>query len=94
MSSRLLNQQSTKTVTTRGRLAGGASINYGLGVFVRKTNGRDAIRHGGGISGYRSEVVHYPASGYTFAVLSNCDHANTARIADRLANRIIGPPKE
>jgi len=86
---RVLRTESSRTMRTRGKLSNGKSINYGLGVVVRKLDGHEAVRHGGGIPGFRADVAYYPDSELTIAVLSNTEHANTARISDRIARGLL-----
>ena len=86
---RLLSAESTELVLTTGELTSGKRTDYGLGVFIRKLEGHRVIRHGGGISGFRADVAHYPDSGITIAILANCDKTNTARISDRIARELF-----
>jgi CubicO group peptidase (beta-lactamase class C family) len=47
------------------------SLSYGLGWFVMRFRGRDALMHGGGIDGQRSAVALMPAERVGVVVLSN-----------------------
>jgi len=89
VSEQLLSRKSFQLMTTRGKLTSGKEIEYGLGVFVQKKEGQLAIRHAGGISGFRSEVVHYPDSKLTIAILANTGSANTTRYANQIAKEIL-----
>jgi D-alanyl-D-alanine carboxypeptidase len=86
---RLLKPESFEMMTTRGRLDDGKTMNYGLGLFIRKLGDLEVIRHGGGIQGFRADLAYYPESGYTIAVLSNSGNANASRISDRIARRLL-----
>ena len=88
---RLLTHSSLQAMQTRGRLNNGKPFNYGLGVRITSLNGQRAIRHGGGISGFRAELAYFPAEELTIAVMANCDSVNTARLADRIARRLLPP---
>lgn len=94
-SHRLLRNESSRMMMTRGELANGKLINYGLGVVVRKIDGHASFRHGGGIPGFRADVAYYPESEITIAVLANTEHANTARLSDRIARSLfaVSPKK-
>ncbi len=89
VSNRLLTPESITLMTTPGTLNSGKKIDYGLGVLIKTFADQDAIRHGGGISGFRADLAYYPQSGYTIAILSNSEHANTRRISDRIAKRLF-----
>ena len=93
VSDKLLSEESSVLLTTRGKLSGGKDIAYGLGVFIQQINGNLAIRHGGGISGFRSEVVHFPGSNLTIAILSNTASANTYSYATQIAREILAAEK-
>lgn len=54
------------------------SLSYGLGWFVMRYRGRDALMHGGGINGQRSAVALLPAEGVGVVVLSNLQDTEIA----------------
>lgn len=85
----LLKPESYQLMTTRGTLSDGKAINYGLGTFIRKINGEQAIGHGGGITGFRSDLIYYPKLDLTIVVLANCDRTNPARISKQIAAHIL-----
>ncbi|MGY8767814.1 MAG: serine hydrolase domain-containing protein [Pirellulales bacterium] len=89
---KLLEAASSEKMMTRGELQNGKKFNYGLGVFVQQLNGQQVYRHGGGITGFRAEVVYYKESGYTIAVLSNCESANTSKYANSIARELLKMP--
>jgi CubicO group peptidase (beta-lactamase class C family) len=86
---RLLRTESAQLMTTRGKLNNGKSFNYGFGIRIASLDSHKVIRHGGGISGFRSDLAYYPDSGLTIAVVANCDHANAKKISDRIARYIL-----
>ena len=88
VSNRLISQESLTQMLAKGSLEDETTFNYGLGVRLQKLDGNDVIRHGGGISGFRSDVAHYPKSGYTIAVLANSENVNAAGISDQIARRL------
>ncbi len=85
----LLTDESRRLMTTKGELADGKTFDYGLGVFVRKFGEHDVVRHGGGIQGFRADLAYFPKSGYTIAVLANCDSVNASRISGQIARRLL-----
>jgi CubicO group peptidase (beta-lactamase class C family) len=54
------------------------SLSYGLGWFIMRYRGRDALMHGGGINGQRSAVALLPAEGVGVVVLSNLQDTEIA----------------
>lgn len=90
VSGKLLSADTHKLMTTPGKLNDGKPINYGLGVFIRKVDGHQAVRHGGGINGFRSDLVYYPDIDCTIAVLANSESTNPAKLSDRIAKHLFG----
>ena len=86
---RLLTSRSQAAMTQQGTLNDGKPIAYGLGVFVRTSNGRPVIRHGGGINGFRSDLAYYPKQDVTIVVLANSESTNPARISDQIARSLL-----
>jgi CubicO group peptidase (beta-lactamase class C family) len=54
-------------------LTSGASTGYGMGLQIGAHRGLGTLEHGGGLAGYRTEVLAYPAEGFGVVVL--CDDA-------------------
>ncbi len=90
VSGKLLGADSYKLMTTPGKLNDGKPINYGLGLFIRKINGHLAVRHGGGINGFRSDLAYYPDIDCTIAILANSESAKPAKLSDRIARHLFG----
>jgi D-alanyl-D-alanine carboxypeptidase len=86
----VLSAESWETMTTRGALEDGKAIPYGCGVFVKRLAGRSAIRHGGGIKGFRSELIYFPKSGHTVVVLANMESVSANKIAEAVAEVVFG----
>ena len=89
ISGRLLKPETFRSMRTRGRLSSGKALDQGLGLLIRKVNGHEVLRHSGGISGFRSDLVYYPKSGYMIAVMANSENARVRRISDQIAKRLI-----
>jgi CubicO group peptidase (beta-lactamase class C family) len=47
------------------------NLNYGLGWFIRYTNGKKILNHGGGMPGMISDVTLVPEENFGFVILSN-----------------------
>jgi CubicO group peptidase (beta-lactamase class C family) len=99
---KVLSAASWEEMTTPGTLNNGKAAPYGCGVFVRKESGRDVIRHGGGIVGFRSELRYYPEedpptslrevrrAGVTVVVLSNSQGFPPDPVARKVAGFVLG----
>ncbi len=86
---RLLSAEATRSMMSRGRLNNGATFDYGMGLFLRKHGGRQVVRHGGAILGFRADLAYYPVSRYSIAVLANSENAKAAKISDKIATFLI-----
>lgn len=84
----IISATSFEQMTTQGRLGNGRPFQYGLGVFVQTIGGEKVVRHGGGISGFRSDLAWYTKSGYIIAVLANSDNAKPDGISQRVFRKI------
>jgi CubicO group peptidase (beta-lactamase class C family) len=77
---KIINKNSLKEMLTPYK------DNYGLGCYVLKLNGEDAIEHGGSISGYSSYIIRYINKGYTVIILSNKqEDANLLKIIEGIS---------
>ncbi len=90
----LLTKDSYRMMTKAGVLADESTINYGLGTVVGTRNGQTAFSHGGGINGFRSDLVYFPEADYTIVVLANCDTARPDQISRKIAGHLFGEPKQ
>ncbi len=64
----------------------GPEIRYGYGFFERHINGQRVVGHSGNFPGIGAQFDLFLDSGYTVAVLSNCDPCASQVITDRLRN--------
>ncbi|SHH21100.1 serine hydrolase [Massilia sp. CF038] len=68
----ILSPASRALLTEEVVVPGGAETNYGLGIAVDVTpEGRARWSHGGGVAGFMSRNLVYPAEGLAIAILSN-----------------------
>ncbi len=63
---------------------------YALGVAVSDKDGRRRVGHGGGIEGFNTHLIYYPAEEVTVAVLGNQNGPAPDRIADMLGKVAVG----
>jgi CubicO group peptidase (beta-lactamase class C family) len=77
-----------------GKVLSGASLrkmttafkdDYALGVFVRSTEGRTVVEHGGAIEGFNTFLAYYPDDKLAIAVLANLNGQAPNAIASKLA---------
>jgi len=67
---------------------------YGYGWSIGKKFDRQVIAHGGGIYGFATEIVRFPADRVTVIVLSNVQAAPAGKIANDLAAIVFGAAYE
>lgn len=94
LANRLLKTESAQLMTTGGKLNNGKPFNYGFGMRVGRFADNKVVSHGGGISGFRSDLAYYPDSELTIAVVANCEHANTKKISDRIARYMLNEKRQ
>ena len=58
---------------------------YAFGLMVQTTDGRNVVRHAGGIEGFNTFLAYYPDDKLTVAVLSNINGPAPGAIASKLA---------
>ena len=90
MGQKLLSPASYKEFETSYVLKNGKPANYGLGTFVRTTNGHRELEHGGEVGGYVAENVVYPDDGIAIVVLTNEVASGAAsEIAAKIAPELL-----
>jgi CubicO group peptidase (beta-lactamase class C family) len=91
----VLSPASYREMTTPGVLNDGTKIRYGLGIGLADIDGRRAIAHGGGISGFLSDVVYYPNDDLVVVVLLNTAGPVAPRdLTRQIANLVLGPASD
>jgi len=91
---RLLDAESWELMTTRAKLDDGTDSDYCLGVARGRLGEHPTIRHGGGINGFRSDLVYFPDEDITIAVLTNTDGADPGGISNKIARHLLQTPDE
>jgi CubicO group peptidase (beta-lactamase class C family) len=74
----VLKPASYREMETEVVLKNGVGTSYGLGVFVRNTNGHRTIDHGGEVSGFVAENIVMPDDKIAVVVLTNMDASQAA----------------
>ena len=92
---KVLSPASYREMTTAGALSDGTKIRYGMGISVADIGGRHAIAHGGGISGFLSEVEYYPDDDLVVVVLLNTAGPVAPRdIAKQIVDQVLPKPND
>jgi D-alanyl-D-alanine carboxypeptidase len=86
----VVSPSSFEQMTARTRLANGQTVGYGFGLDLDFRNGREAVVHGGSISGFKSVLAHYVADELTIAVLANSEELDAKAIETGIARAIFG----
>lgn len=85
----VVSDESYRLMTTAHELADGSDRGYGFGLMLGKLGKEPQVAHGGGINGFNSFLAHYPESGVTVAVISNCEASSSSVLAKRLARKAL-----
>jgi CubicO group peptidase (beta-lactamase class C family) len=92
---KVLSPSSYREMTTPGVLSDGTKIRYGMGISVADIGGRHAIAHGGGISGFLSEVEYYPDDDLIVVVLLNTAGPVAPRdLAKQIVDLVLPKPAD
>lgn len=78
---RVVSSDSYRRMITPDPLADGRRMPYGYGLGLVSVAGHAAIAHGGAMSGFTAQLVHFPADSLIVAVMVNTEGG----VADRLA---------
>lgn len=78
-----------KTVTSPGKLRNGTPLNYGFGLYVGRSAGRDTIGHSGSIAGYRALVTWLPKERFGVILIANGSQ-ELGVVTDRIVELYLG----
>lgn len=88
----VLKPASMKALTTEVQLRDGTGTRYALGLEVTTlANGHRRWAHSGGASGFVSRNITYPDDRMAITVLTNCDGAPAASIAQQIEQLLLAP---
>ena len=79
-----------ESLTTRGVLTSGKTIDYALGLANGVYRGAPAISHGGSDAGFRSMVIWLPEHRLGVAVLANLSSFDAGKAAQSVIDVVIG----
>ena len=86
----VVSAESYRLMTTPYTLKDGSNTDYGFGLSMGDADGLQTVRHGGGINGFNSMLVHFPESGVGIAVISNSEAFNAGSLTKDIARAIHG----
>jgi CubicO group peptidase (beta-lactamase class C family) len=66
---------------TRGVLNSGKEIDYALGLEIGRYRGLPTVEHSGGLFGYATEILRFPAQHFTVIALCNVSGSRPERLA-------------
>jgi len=88
---KILNEANYQEFITPVTLNDGTLTKYAKGITVTESHGRTLLEHGGGIYGYLSENMYYPADKLSIVVLVNtAGPVGPSEIANHIADWIFG----
>jgi CubicO group peptidase (beta-lactamase class C family) len=87
---RIVKPASYTAMTTPEGSAKGAG--YGYGLAMDTLGGRARVQHGGGINGFNTMLMYYPADTLTIAVFANTNGPWADRVANNIARAALGAP--
>ena len=90
---RVLGAEEYRKLITPRPLSDGMLTRYSGGLAVHNAYGRRTIEHGGAITGFFSMAYFYPDQDLVIVVTQNTQGPHPARLADALADLVLGPPK-
>lgn len=78
-----------RTLTTPGRLAGGAPMDYAFGLQLRTYRGHAVVEHGGDMLGFTSAMAQFPEDDLTVIVLANTPEVPSVTMTRRIADLLL-----
>lgn len=74
-----------RQMLTPGALADGEKLSYAFGLGLGEFRGLKFVAHGGGLAGYRAELVRFPEQKFSVACLCNAANADPTTYAMQVA---------
>jgi CubicO group peptidase (beta-lactamase class C family) len=71
-------------------LTSGATLPYGLGLWITDDRGLRTIHHGGGAPGFSAQTIRYPDHGLAIVVLANSGGFDASGLAARISEVYVG----
>ena len=71
---------------TKGKLNNGKELDYAFGLFHGEYKGLKTVSHGGGMLGFRTEIIRFPEQEFTVICLSNLATFNPSEKCKKVAD--------
>lgn len=89
---RLLKRETLEKAFTPYLLKDGTPTGYGYGWFVKTSNGIKSIEHQGGLPGFQTNEIYFPAEDVFIAVLCNCGSAPINELSISISSLVLDKP--
>jgi CubicO group peptidase (beta-lactamase class C family) len=89
---RVVSPRSYELMTTPDTLVSGTRLTYGFGLMAGQIGGHRMIMHGGGINGFTTAQLYFPAETLSVVAFTNSDAAGPDRTASNIARAVLGMP--
>ncbi|GGH71174.1 CubicO group peptidase (beta-lactamase class C family) [Filimonas zeae] len=88
----VLKKETLQKAFTPFKLADGTSTDYGYGWYVKTSNNIQSIEHQGGMIGFKTNEIYYPAEDVFIAILCNSDAVGIDELSADISAIAIGKP--
>jgi CubicO group peptidase (beta-lactamase class C family) len=79
-------QQLIETMLTNGKLSNGKELDYAFALTNGVYRGAKTVSHGGGLGGYRAQLIRFPEHRFSVVILSNLASFNPTALAYKVAD--------
>ena len=86
----ILKKETLQKAFTPYKLKDGTSSDYGYGWFLKTSNGIKSIAHAGGIPGFVTNEIYFPAEDIFIAILCNCGVAPIDELSVNISGIALG----
>jgi CubicO group peptidase (beta-lactamase class C family) len=86
----ILKKETLQKAFTSYQLKDGTSTDYGYGWFLKTSNDIKSIEHAGGIPGFVTNEIYFPAEDIFIAILSNCGTAPIDELSVNISSIALG----
>ena len=87
----LIGAAALNTMQPSAKLTNGDETGYGMGLAPGDYRGLPIVSHSGGLAGYRTQFLRFPAQRLSIVCLCNNGTANPGQLARRVAELYLGP---
>ncbi|MGD9489017.1 MAG: serine hydrolase [Calditrichaceae bacterium] len=84
----------TKKMYRQGLLNNGETIDYALGLLIKKYRGLDIAEHGGFTGGFKAHYLRFPGQNLSVIILSNLGNINANKLTRQIAELYLSDQME